>query len=114
MGTIRGDHQDNIQFIKSIKDQREFLEENELKNIIPCDDDDDGFHVFIGNKLINESKYLSGRPSYLGAFVISYSRVLLNDIITTIYGKDRYTINGIKKQVYTGDTDSLVVHCSQL
>ena len=112
--TIRGDHQDNIQFIKSIKDQREFLEENELKNIIPCDDDDDGFHVFIGNKLVNESKYLSGRPSYLGAFVLSYSRVLLNEIITTIYGKDRYTINGIKKQVYTGDTDSLVVHCSQV
>lgn len=90
------------------------MEENELKNIIPCEDDDDGFHVFIGNKFVNETKHLSGRPSYLGAFVLSYSRVLLNDIINTIYGKDRYTVDGIKKQVYTGDTDSLVVHCSQI
>ena len=95
--TIRGDHQDNIQFIKNIKDQREFLEENELKNIIPCDEEDDGFHVFIGNKFVNESRHLSGRPSYLGAFVLSYSRALLNDIIDTIYGEDRFTIDGIKK-----------------
>ena len=29
--TIRGDHNDNIQFINNIKDQPEFLQENELK-----------------------------------------------------------------------------------
>ena len=58
--------------------------------------------------------HLSGRPSYLGAFVLAYSRVLLNNIIDVIYGDDRYTIEGIKKQVYTGDTASLIVHSSQL
>ena len=111
---IRGDHNENVQFIKNIKDQQEFLQENELTNVILDDNEEEGYHVFIGKKFIKESQHLSGRPSYLGAFVVAYSRVLLNNIIDVIYGDDRYTVEGIKKQVYTGDTDSLVVHSSQL
>ena len=39
---------------------------------------------------------------------------MISDIVNIIYGDDRYTTEGLKKQLYYGDTDSLLVHCSQV
>ena len=43
---------------------------------------------------------------------MSYSRQMLDDIITCIYGEAIFTEQGITKQIYLGDTDSLVIHSS--
>ena len=40
--------------------------------------------------------------------------MMLDDIINCIYGKDRFRIEGIQKQVYLGDTDSIIIHSSLL
>ena len=37
---------------------------------------------------------------------------MLDDIVNCIYGEDRFNENGITKQIYIGDTDSIVIHCS--
>jgi hypothetical protein len=110
--TIKNDHDDVIQFINNVNDQMKFMEENKLKEIITNDDDDEGYHVFIGNKNIDESKELTSRSRFLGSFVLSYSRLMLDNIVTCVYGEDRFSEKGIDKQIYTGDTDSIIIHCS--
>jgi len=112
--TIKADHNDNIQFINNIEDQLKFLQENKMKDIITCDDDDEGYHVFIGNKYLDETVNVTSRSVFLGSFILSYSRVMINDIIDCIYGEERYMKEGISKQIYTGDTDSVVVHIDQV
>ena len=91
------------------------MENNELSQIIFNDDDiSDAYHIFIGKKISDETKELTSRSRFLGSFVLSYSRMMLDDIINCIYGKDRFRIEGIQKQVYLGDTDSIIIHSSLL
>ena len=39
---------------------------------------------------------------------------MLDNIVNCVYGEDRFRSEGIQKQIYYGDTDSLIVHQSQL
>ena len=64
--TIMATKDDNIQFINNIEDQLKYLEENSLKDIIPCEDDDNGYHVFIGKKYLDEKTNLTSRSVFLG------------------------------------------------
>jgi len=50
----------------------------------------------------------------LGAFVLAYSRQMLDDIVNCIYGENRFRKEGIKQQIYYGDTDSIIIHVSLL
>ena len=43
-------------------------------------------------------------------FLLSYSRLMLDDIINAAYGEDRFNINIIDKQIYYGDNDSILVN----
>ena len=85
-GTLKKDHDNTVQFINSIVDKNKFIEENELDEIIINDEDiEDAYHVFIGKKKSDETKDLTTRSRFLGLFVLSYSRMMLNDIINCIY-----------------------------
>ena len=52
-----------------------------IQTIITNDEDPDGYHVFIGTKKIDETKNLTSRSRFLGSFVLSYSRLMLDNII---------------------------------
>ena len=86
------------------------MDENDLDRIITNDEDPDGYHVFIGTKKMDETKNLTSRSRFLGSFVLSYSRLLLDDIINAAYGEDIFNINIIDKQIYYGYTDSILVN----
>jgi len=108
--TLMANHDEQIEFINNIEQQYKFMDENNLDSIITNDEDEDGYHVFIGNKKMNETKNLTSRSRFLGSFVLSYSRLMLDDIINAVHGKDRFNENIIEKQVYYGDTDSILCH----
>ena len=38
--------------------------------------------------------------------------MMLDDIVNCIYEEDRFKKEGIEKQIYVGDTDSIVIHSS--
>ena len=59
---------------------------------------------------MDETKNLTSRSRFLGSFVLSYSRLMLDNIINAAYGEDRFKINIIYKQIYYGDTDSILVN----
>ena len=86
------------------------MDENDLDRIITNDEDPDGYHVFIGTKKMDETKNLTSRSRFLGFFVLPYSRLRLDNIINAAYGEDRFNINIIDKQIYYGDTDSVLVN----
>ena len=61
--TIKKDHNENIQFINSIK-EKTYLDENVLNEIIFNDDSEDAYHVFIGSKISDETKDLTSRSRF--------------------------------------------------
>ena len=86
------------------------MDENDLYRIISSDEDPDGYHVFIGTKKMDETKKLTSRSRFLGSFVLSYSRLMLDNIINAAHGEDRFNINIIDKQIYYRNTDSVLVN----
>jgi hypothetical protein len=97
--TIKKDQVDSIQFINGIESKNKYMDENELKEIIFNDDDlNEAYHVFIGKKIIDETKNLSTRSRFLGAFVLAYSRQMLDDIVNCIYGENRFRKEGISNK----------------
>ena len=52
----------------------------------------------------------NSRSRFLGLFVLSYPRLMLDNIIDAAYGEYRFNINVIDKQIYYGDTDSVLVN----
>ena len=59
---------------------------------------------------MDEPKNLTSRSRFLGSFVLSYSRLMLDNIINAAYGEDIFNNNTIDKQIYYGDTDSVLVN----
>ena len=59
---------------------------------------------------MDEIKKFNIKKPILGSFVLSYSRLMLDNIINAAYRADRFNKNIIKKQVYYGDTDSILYH----
>ena len=111
---LKKDHNDVIEFINNIADKDKFMNDNVLKQLILNQDDPEGLHIFIGERILDINKQLTSRSVFLGSFILSYTRRLLNKIFNCIYGDDRYRQEGITKQIYYGDTDSLLVHCTQI
>ena len=110
--TIKKDHDSIIQFINNNNDRHKYMDENTLSDIIFNDEDENGYHVFIGKRISDETKDLSSRSRFLGSFVLSYSRLMLDNIVNCIYGENRFNEAGIKTQIFLGDTDSLIIHSS--
>ena len=105
--TLMANHDEQIEFINNVDQQYKFMDENDLDRIITNDEDPDGYHVFIGTKKMDETKNLTSRSRFLGSFVLSYSRLMLDNIINAAYGEDIFNINIIDKQIYYGDSDSI-------
>jgi hypothetical protein len=80
-----------------------------MKEIIPIDLPD---HYFVSTLEIEESERLRclSKPTYLGAFVLSHSRLIMDTIYTTCDPCG----NCVELLPYYGDTDSLIVPASAL
>lgn len=63
--------------------------------------------MIIGEKKVDESKFVTSRCSYIGSFVLAYTRSMVHEIIE-IACPNRYNAQGIDEQPFYGDTDSLV------
>ena len=103
-------HNEQIEFINNVDQQYKFMDENDLDRTITNDEDPDGYHVFIGTKKMDETKNLTSRSRFLGSIVLSYSRLMLDNIINAAYSVDRFNNNIIDKQIYYGYTDSILVN----
>lgn len=62
-------------------------------------------------QVVNEGSELSKNASHLGAFILSYSHVMLDDALLTA---NPLRMSGLRKSVFmqpiTGDTDSIIMH----
>ena len=90
MSNFEANHDEQIEFINNVDQQYKFMDENDLDRTITNDEDPDGYHVFIGTKKTDETKNLTSRSRLLGSFVLSYSRLMLDNIINAAYGADRF------------------------
>ena len=59
---------------------------------------------------MDEPKNLTPGSRLLGSFVLPYSRLMLDNIKNAVYGEDIFNNNIIDKQIYFGDTDSILVN----
>ena len=59
---------------------------------------------------MDETKNLTSRGRFLSSFVLSYSRLMLDDIINAAYGEDIFNVNIIDKQMYYGGAASILVN----
>ena len=59
---------------------------------------------------MDETKKLTSISRFLGSFVLSYSRLMLDNIINADCGEDIFIENIIDKQIYCEDTDSVLVN----
>ena len=66
------------------------------------------YDVYIGKKKIDPHHWTTERTSYMGIFILAYTRGMLLDIIE-VACPNRYNLNGITEQPLYGDTDSLVL-----
>ena len=85
------------------------MDENDLDRFITNDVDPDGYQVFIGTKKMGETKF-NIKKYVLGLLSLSYSRLVLDNIINASYGEDRFNNNIIDKQIYYGDTESVLLN----
>ena len=97
--TLMGKHDEQIEFITNVDQQYNSMDENDSDRFITNDEDPDGYHVFIGNKKMDGTKNLTSRSRFLGSFVLSYSRLMLDNVINAAYGENRFNENMIKKYV---------------
>lgn len=64
-------------FVNDTWDSNSFLDKYRLKNIFVTDSDTD---IIIGSKLVEREEYVTSRCSYIGSFVLAYSRLIIQDI----------------------------------
>lgn len=108
---LKHDSHMKIELIHNHQEKEQFLIEHSFNYLQQVKDD----LYYIGGDKLDKSDYLSKSPIHLGVFILDYSKQLLDEIIQTINPERREgTIQSIKYQPLTGDTDSLVVHSSLL
>ena len=111
---LRHDHDEVVQWIGSVEDKDNFMENVELSKIVVNLDDPDAYHLFIGDRMTDISKFLTKRSIFLGCFVLQFSRLLFNNIINAIYEGRRFTAEGIGLQIGYNDTDSFLMRGEDL
>lgn len=60
-----------------------------------------------GTKVVSKESFITSRCSFIGSFVLAYTRGMVFDIVE-VACPNRYNANGVNEQPVYGDTDSLV------
>jgi hypothetical protein len=76
---------------------------NRLTDIFQCGE----FDVLKGEKKVSQEAFITSRCSFIGAFVLGYTRAMVFEICE-VACPNRYNEKGIHEQPVYGDTDSLV------
>ncbi len=96
----------------SAQELEEWLLDHEVRDFYPRSD---GHGYFIGgDRLDTVDRARSSRPTYLGAFVLDYSKRALNRVYDQVNPWRRVPATGVLAQPVYGDTDSLLCHSSCL
>lgn len=110
-GVLKRDFHNVVRHVKTIEERDDFFKDCQWENILDCSN---GSYIMTGENHNYESEHWrSSRLPYIGAFILSYSRMMLESIIRDGFSnRCDGTVASIKHQVFYGDTDSLIVHCS--
>lgn len=108
---MKHDHQTVVRIIETNSQMDDFHKHYEWLDVIP-----------IQRKLIVKGKpwnlssdeRLCSRPIFLSVFILDYTKWMVDNFVEKLMGPLRYNKRGILAQPLYGDTDSLVVHASQL
>lgn len=108
---MKHDHSEVVRIVETNKQLEDFHKNYEWTDLIPT------LRKFIiKGKPLNETsdEKLCSRPIFLSAFILDYTKCMVDDFVERLMGPLRYTRRGVLAQPLYGDTDSLVVHASQL
>ena len=101
--TLKRDQSDITRIISTFEEADDFVTKNKLKNIFDCGD----FTILKGEKIVSQETFITSRCSFIGSFVLAYTRGMVFDICE-VACPNRYNEKGINEQPIYGDTDSLV------
>lgn len=105
-------------FVKDLDDLCRFHDDYNWVDTINYDTWKKGEHnvlIVKGERRSHENYEWTKRPRYLGAFILAWSRYMLDNIITLIQPDRRAgTIASLQGQCLYGDTDSLLIHSSRI
>lgn len=104
---------DKCAIVYSAEEIEEFRKDKLMTSIILLDEDPEGGYfqdcaAFIQGTMVDGDKACN-KPSYLGSFVLSWSRFVMDKGVDAIEGW-----KSLNRTFYYRDTDSSVVHSSQL
>jgi hypothetical protein len=103
---MRRDHVDQFSIVAREDQTIDFLRSHEWRYFLMLDANQD---ILYGNACEDIATFVTSRPTYVGAFVLSYSRVMLMQIIQLIN-----PLNQLDLQPRVGDTDSLLLPLSRI
>jgi len=97
---------DVIKMISNYNDTMQFLDSNKCNHVEHINEK---FQVFYGKKTIDDNVFKTSRSLYLGSFVLGFSRLMLDDIVSVIMPNRFDPIKGLEEMIIYGDTDSIIV-----
>jgi ATP-dependent DNA helicase PIF1 len=117
-GVLKKDHPSMVVWIRTLDDLRNYhktLRHAETLNWRQWSKGDNNVLVCKGERNCIDDLECTGRPRYLGYFVLSYSRLMLDGIFdVTNPWRLEGSLRAVTSQVLYGDTDSILVHSSAL
>jgi ATP-dependent DNA helicase PIF1 len=109
--TLKKDHNNVVKYVHTYSDLKSFHSKFLWTGAFQAGN----MLVMLGEDKVMEEDFLSGRSVHLGSFVLDYTKQYL-DAFTAAANPFRRGGDpcGVQLQPYYGDTDSLLIHCSQL
>ena len=111
---LKRDFDSVVQHVYSREEKESFLKTCVWSGLYPCDN---GSYIMTGtDESMKFDHWTTSRVPHLGAFVLSYSRLMQDDVYAAINPDRRNpsAVGCVKNQVAYGDTDSFIVHRSCL
>ncbi|MFA5767842.1 MAG: DNA polymerase, partial [Candidatus Paceibacterota bacterium] len=103
---MRKDHTDQFTIVSREDQTLDFLRDHDWRYFLELDGDQD---ILYGSARDDVASFMTTRPTYAGAFVLAYSRVMIMQIINLVN-----PMNRLELQPRLGDTDSLLIPLSRI
>lgn len=88
--TLKRDCADVTRIVSTYSEADEFVNKNMLKDIFECSD----FTVLKGEKVLSQESFITSRCSFIGSFVLAYTRGMVFDICD-VACPNRYNEKGV-------------------
>ena len=101
--TLKADRNEMVKIVSTWEEADHFVSNNRLTDIFEAGQ----FDVLKGTKTLSQESFITSRCSFIGSFVLAYTRGMVFDIVE-VACPNRYNEKGVHEQPVYGDTDSLV------